>query len=68
RPQHPAPQAPSPTRPHPPCPQPPSLPSTRACSPWGTMAWAPRTASVPGRSATAATWKSRSPRRCATSV
>uniref|UniRef100_A0AC11EKD2 Mitogen-activated protein kinase 8 interacting protein 3 n=1 Tax=Ovis aries TaxID=9940 RepID=A0AC11EKD2_SHEEP len=60
-------RAPSPTRPHPPCPRPQSRPSARACSHWATTA-APRTASGHGRSATAATWRCRSRRRCAMSA
>lgn len=66
--QHPVPQVPNPTHPHPPCPQQLSHHSTRAYSPWGTMAVSQRTTNGPERSATAVTWRSRSPKRCGTSV
>lgn len=64
----PVPQVPSPTHPHPPCPQQQLHHSMRAYSPWGIMAVSQRTTSGPERSATAVTWRSRSPRRCGTSV
>lgn len=66
--QHPVPQVPSPTHPRPPCPQQQSRHSTRAYSPWGTMSVSQRTTSRPERSAIAVTWRSRSPKRCGTSV
>lgn len=66
--QHPVPQVPSPTHPHPPCPRQRSRHSTRAYSPWGTMAVSQRTTSGPERSAIAVTWRSRSPKRCGMSV
>lgn len=66
--QHPVPQVPSPTHLHPPYPQQQSHHSMRACSPWGTMAVSQRTTNGPERNATAATWRSRSPRRCGMSA